>query len=230
MKRRMKYAYEFDGMATIHNLLFLQDERYKCALTAANVAGGFDYEIYLRLHQAIWCADKALALSNSAAFVELGTGKGYVMTGILQSLSFLSHDHKNPVFLFDTFESSATDRKGLQDPKYGKHRYYCESFQSVEKNFVRFPQVKLIRGLLPASLGKVALPSISFLHIDLNSPEVEIETLKTLWPNILCGGVILIDDYAYAGYEYTYQLFNSFATEFGVSILTTASGQGIIIK
>jgi hypothetical protein len=95
---------------------------------------------------------------------------------------------------------------------------------------VRFPQVKLIRGLLPASLGKVALPSISFLHIDLNSPEVEIETLKTLWPNILCGGVILIDDYAYAGYEYTYQLFNSFATEFGVSILTTASGQGIIIK
>jgi hypothetical protein len=44
------------------------------------------------------------------------------------------------------------------------------------------------------------------------------------------GGVVLIDDYAYSGFEYTYRLFNELATELGVAILTTASGQGIIVK
>lgn len=41
---------------------------------------------------------------------------------------------------------------------------------------------------------------------------------------------MLIDDYAYSGFEYTNKLFNDFAQEVGVSILTTASGQGIIVK
>jgi hypothetical protein len=71
---------------------------------------------------------------------------------------------------------------------------------------------------------------ISFSHIDLNAPEIEIECIKRLWGKVIKGGIVLIDDYAYAGYAYTNKLFNDFAREFKYSILTNASGQGIIIK
>lgn len=231
LKRRLKYSYEFDGVATCHNLSLLDAPRFKFALSEAILAGGFDYFIYMRQHQAIWCAEKALSLHKPASFVELGTGKGYMMTTILSSLDFLGIDlNKIPVFLFDTFDSHATDNRGRQDESFGKNIYYAESFDQVRRNFSRFTNVRLVQGLLPMSLEDIQTGPIGFLHIDLNAPEIEIECLKLLWKEILPGGVVLIDDYAYRGYEYTNQLFNELAKELEVSILTTAYGQGIIVK
>ena len=231
LTRSPKYRYAFDGMASAHNLHFLSDRRFKAATQRAVRAGGFDYGIPLRLHQAIWCADKAMKLPPDSIFVELGTGKGYVMSAILGSLEFLETNlEAKAVFLFDTFQSDATDFKSEQDSSLGRNIYYAESFSSVEENFADYKNVRLVRGKLPDTLADVPLDKIAFLHIDLNAPEIETQCLEILWDKILPGGIVLIDDYAYSGFEYTNKLFNEFAQEVGVSILTTASGQGIIVK
>jgi len=226
-----KYRHAFDGMATAHNLSFLSDPRFKAASQRAIKAGGFNYDIPLRLHQAIWCADKAISLPADSIFVELGTGKGYVMSGILGSFEFLKIDMKERgVFLFDTFEAHATDFKSEQSESLGRNIYYAESFKSVEENFSHYKNVRLVRGKLPRTLEVIKHERIAFLHIDLNAPEIEVDCLKILWERIIPGGVVLIDDFAYNGFEYTTKLFNEIASEIGVSILTTASGQGIIVK
>jgi len=218
-------------MATEHILHFLGDSRFVEATKRAVQAGGFDYGIPLRLHQAIWCADKAMKLPAHSIFVELGTGKGYVMSGILGSFNYLETNLTDrDVFLFDTFQADATDFKSEQDSSLGRNIYYAESFKSVEENFAEYANVKLVRGKLPGTLADLPLDKIAFLHIDLNAPEIEIQCLGILWDKILPGGIVLIDDYAYSGFEYTNKLFNNFAREVGVSILTTASGQGIIVK
>jgi predicted O-methyltransferase YrrM len=95
---------------------------------------------------------------------------------------------------------------------------------------LEYKNVRLVKGKLPDTLEEVKFEKIAFLHIDLNAPDIEIDCLKKLWDRILPGGVVLIDDYAYYGFEYTTKLFNKLAEELGVSILTTASGQGIIVK
>lgn len=229
--RSPKYKNAFDGMASAHNLSFLSDPRFIVASERAIRAGGFDYGIPLRIHQAMWCADKAMKLSPDSVFVELGTGKGYVMSAILGSLESIKVDlSKKEVYLFDTFESSATDFKSEQDVSLGRNIYYAESFNAVKENFLEYPNVHLVKGRLPETLTTVTLEKIGLLHIDLNAPEIETQCLKILWDKILPGGVVLIDDYAYSGFEYTYKLFNELAKELGVSILTTASGQGIIVK
>lgn len=231
LKRAPKYRYAFDGMATAHNLSFLSDPRFKSATQRAIRAGGFNYDIPLRLHQAIWCADQAITSPPDAIFVELGTGKGYVMSGILESLNYVKADFEDrAVFLFDSFESHATDFKSEQNKSLGRNIYYAESFKSVQENFEQFKNVRLVKGKLPSTLEEIHSKRIAFLHIDLNAPEIEIECLTMLWERIIPGGVILIDDYAYNGFEYTTKLFNEFANNFGVSILTTASGQGIIVR
>ena len=231
ISKRPSYIHEFDGVATAHNLGCLKDPKFEYALKEAIKAGGFDYQIYMRQHQAIWCADTALRLNMAGSFVELGTGKGYTMTTILSYLDYQGKDFsKIPIYLFDTFSSSATDSRGSQDSKFGKNIYYAESFEQVQNNFLRFPNVRLIQGTLPESLKKIEIGPISFLHIDLNAPEVEIECLKSLWDQILPGGIILIDDFAYNGYDYTHKLFSDLCLRLGVSILTTAYGPGIIIK
>jgi hypothetical protein len=218
-------------MASAHNLTFLSDPRFIFAQERAIRAGGFNYGIPLRIHQAMWCADKAMKLSPDSVFVELGTGKGYLMSAMLGSLDYIKADlSKKGVYLFDTFESSATDFKRAQDLSLGRNIYYAESFSDVKANFSDYPNVALVKGRLPETLKSVELEKIGLLHIDLNAPEIETQCLKILWEKILPGGVVLIDDYAYSGFEYTYKLFNDLAEELGVSILTTASGQGVIVK
>ena len=218
-------------MASAHNLSFLEDPRFFAATKRATKAGGFDYDIPMRIHQAMWCADKAMRLPSESVFVELGTGKGYVMSAVLGSLDYLKVDlSKKDVFLFDTFESSATDFKSEQDASHGRNIYYAESFEAVKQNFLEYPNVHLVKGKLPETLETVKIEKIGLLHIDLNAPEIETECLRILWDRILPGGVVLIDDYAYSGFEYTNRLFNDLARELDISILTTASGQGIIVK
>ena len=137
-----------------------------------------------------------------------------------------------PIFLFVTFESASTDRKSSQKLDLGKNIYYAESFDEVQVTFSKHQNVTLVRGKLPQILESedLALGKISFLHIDLNAPEIEITCLNQMWDKILPGGILLIDDYACGGFEYTYELFNKIALELNISILTTASGQGIAIK
>ena len=229
--KRPTYIHEFDGVATAHNLACLKDPKFEYSLQEAILAGGFDYQIYMRQHQAIWCAETALRLNDAGSFVELGTAKGYTMTTILSSMDYQGKDlAKIPVYLFDTFSNSATDSRGFQHSKFGKNIYYAESFEQARNIFLRFPNVRLIQGTLPESLNEIELEPISFLHIDLNAAEVEIECLKLLWDHILPGGIILIDDFAYNGYDYTNRLFSELCLQLGVSILTTAYGPGIIIK
>ena len=68
------------------------------------------------------------------------------MSGILGSLEFLKIDLKvKTVFLFDTFESYATDYKSEQSASFGRNIYYAESFKSVEENFSDYKNVTLVR-------------------------------------------------------------------------------------
>jgi len=231
ISKRPDYIHEFDGVATVHNLACLSEQRFKYSLSKAILAGGFDYQIYMSQHQAIWCADTALRLNEAGSFVELGTAKGYTMTTILSAMDYQGKDlSKLSVYLFDSFSSDATDSRGFQRKEFGKNIYYAESFEQAEDNFKNFSNVRLIQGTLPESLKNTEIQAISFLHIDLNAPQIEIECLKLLWEKVLPGGIILIDDFAYKGYEYTNSLFSELSDLLGVSILTTAWGPGIIIK
>lgn len=233
ISRAPKYNFEADCMATSNNFGFKLTPRFQFAEKKAIEASGFDYGIPLRIHQAIWCADHAIKLDPNASFVELGTGRGYVMSAIFGSLDFLDQMTTAPnAFLFDTFESTSTDLKSSQKVNLGRNIYYAESFSQVQETFSKYPNVTLVKGELPKSLDSkaVSLGKISFLHIDLNAPEIEIGCLLRLWEQILPGGIILMDDYACGGFEYSYELFNKIAKELKISILTTASGQGIAIK
>ena len=231
IQRTPKPQFKFDGIETCHNMFFMKDPDFISAQSRAVKAGGFDYGIPLRLHQAIWCAKYALERDPTAHFVELGTGKGFVMSAVMFNLDSTRERSKlPPTLLFDSFESSATDSLSLQSFENGKNIYYAESYEKVVENFKEWPNVSLIKGRLPDSLESNVPERISFIHVDLNSPLIEIACLKLCWNNLIPGGVILLDDYAYLGFEKTHEIITGFFEEIGLGILTTATGQGIVIK
>jgi hypothetical protein len=64
----------------------------------------------------------------------------------------------------------------------------------------------------------------------MNSAYAEIKALEYLWDKIVPGGMILMDDYAYHGFESTMEKYDEFAKQVNVKILNLPCGQGLIIK
>lgn len=224
------YPYYYDGVATRHNCSFVQNKDFLKAYNRGKKSYNFDYEMPFRAHQSIWSSNNAFELDGD--FIEFGTGKGFTMTCVLESLKEWNNSKKK-LWLFDTFKPATPDQDGKQDGKE-TCKFYANNIEEIKNNFSEWKNINFIEGKLPETLKDVLdknkITKISFVHVDLNFPKVEYECLEYVWPLITKGGIILFDDYAYNGFEKSYELMNNFAKKVNKLILTTPSGQGILIK
>ena len=230
---RRKFVFVQDQMATNQNINALYEKNFNFAYERGIESAGKDLRIRFRTHQAIWCA--MLAVHIDGDFVELGTGKGFTFSAILKYLEFFNSESKKRIFLFDTFLPVKPDQKSgkqILSEKYQVATAYADGIEAVQRNFAEWPNVSLIEGVLPDSASEYICEAskIAFLHVDLNHYLAEIACLKLFFPLLSDGAVILLDDYANVGRERQWQAFSEFFNEKGLHILTTASGQGIVIN
>jgi len=229
------YPYNYDGVATRHNCSFMYDENFKKSYRRALKSLDFDHDMPFRVHQAIWAAHTSLNVEGD--LIELGTGRGFIMSGILESIENWNKLNRK-VWLFDTFKTDVPNKMGNQSNK-NKFKFYAKSYEETKKNFSQWERINIVKGKLTNSFFEKTtsdmspfdqISKICFIHIDLNFPEIETESLNILWPKISRGGIVLLDDYAYHGFEKSYELMNLQAKKMDRLIMTTASGQGIIVK
>lgn len=230
---RRKFAFVQDQMATNQNMSALHEENFNIAYARGIQSTGNDICIRLRTHQAIWCA--MIARHIDGDFVELGTGRGFTFSAILKYLDFFGAVQKKRVFLFDTFLPVKPDHESGRQTvpeKYQVAKAYADGIEAVRANFAEWPNVTLIEGPLPDSANSFisAAPKIAFLHVDLNHHLPEIACLELFFPLLSDGAVILLDDYANVGRGKQWKVFSKFFNDKGLYILTTASGQGIVIN
>ncbi|MGE3247562.1 MAG: TylF/MycF/NovP-related O-methyltransferase, partial [Beijerinckiaceae bacterium] len=137
-------------------------------------------------------------------------------------------------YLFDTFAGIPVV-EGMTDAErtYARDKnatMYFDCFAATTKNFAAWPNVKLVRGVLPGSLADVPLEKIAWLHIDLNNAVAEMETIEALWDRIIPGAPIVLDDYAFRGHEDQYEAWNRFAARTAHPIFTLPTGQGLMLR
>ena len=225
--RPSKYHHRLDGIATRHNDGFRKSPRFNKAYDRAVAAAGWDYGIPYRIHQALWCSHQAQKVEGD--FVELGTGRGFIMSAVLADYPTWNQGSRS-LHLFDTFKSTWPDQFGRQETTGLVSGYYAESVTDTERNFSEWQRVYLYEGDVFEMLPGLQAEQVALIHIDLNFYAPEVFGLKLLWQRIPRGGIVLLDDYAYHGHERQYQAMNDLAAELGVDILSTPTGQGIIIK
>ena len=66
--------------------------------------------------------------------------------------------------------------------------------------------------------------------MDLNNASAEKATIEVLWPKLVQGAIIVLDDYAFIRRVRQYDMWNEFAKSVGRSVLTLPTGQGLLIK
>jgi hypothetical protein len=224
-----RYRHEADGMATVHNDAFMGESRFQKAYERGIKACGSDYGIPWRVHQAIWCADNALNVPGD--FVELGVGRGFMMSAVLESLPNWNEMNRC-LWLFDAFKPYKLNLDGIHDPSEGVHQSYASSPDSVINNFSQWTRVNVVvgdvRDTLPQQLKH--LDRISFLHLDMNHGETEAFALELLWERLSQGAVVLMDDYCFAECDEQRDILNITIQKYSMSVLNTPTGQGIMFK
>lgn len=230
-----KSAYCQDGLISIHNHDFVSNPAFQRAYERAIQAGGHDYNIHWRAHVALWAATSASKLAGD--FVECGVNRGFLSSAILHHLDWNKMDRK--FYLLDTFQGLdprfvSEEEKALGVLEHNKHYLetggYVSTVDSVRKNFSEWPNAIIIQGSIPETLPQVRSDAIAYLHLDLNCAPPEVAAIDYFWNRLVPHAFVLLDDYAYSGYEPSKRAMDSFAATKNVPIVSLPTGQGLLMK
>ncbi len=210
-----KRFYNEDALITSHTHDFIYDPDFKLAYERGlKASGGMDLHNRWRIHVALWAAKQCLRLDGD--FLECGVNYGMTSSAIMTYLDWKTIDKE--FFLCDSFSGTKTGSKAQLDSGF----FNC-SYERARDNFAEWENAHVIKGWLPESLPPER--HFAFVHIDLNDAKSEVETFKRLLPSLQRGAVVLLDDYAYTGFESSYEEWN----RHGLNILAIPTGQGMIM-
>lgn len=162
--------------------------------------------------------------------LELGTAHGFMVYFALTKMALDGHDlNTTKIIAIDKFNDAVVHRNsGVSTGGFNPR--YATSSETTRKTFLRFPMVQIVEGLIPDVLMTLSIRGISFLHIDLNAAQPEVQALRMLWPELLPGSVVILDDYGFPDFRESQEQHDSLALELGYDILALPTGQGLIIK
>ncbi|MBI2311665.1 MAG: class I SAM-dependent methyltransferase [Betaproteobacteria bacterium] len=208
---------------------FLRDPRFHAAFTR-HAKTLQEKSLAWRLHTLTWAANHCLGVAGD--FVECGVFRGFSMAVVADYLGF--ENVSKTLYLYDTFE-------GIPEEFNSENRsnaiYKRENagdrdalYRQVQNTFVKYPNVRIVRGIVPHSLREACPEAVAFLHLDMNSSKSEIGALEALFDKVTPGGIVVFDDYGWSGYLQQKLAEDAFMGKRGHQILELPTGQGLLIR
>lgn len=214
-----------DGLATVHNCDFVHEPRFMEAYTAAQALQG---PTHLRWRARVlqWAAGHALTAEGD--FVECGVNRGFLSMAVATYVDFGRRTGRR-FFLVDTYAGLVASQVTAAD-RAAYWNEYGDTYEAVVASFRRFANVEVVRGVVPDCLPALPVERVAYLSIDMNCVAPEIAALEFFWPRMSAGGVVILDDYGFAGHEAQKHAADAFARRHGVDILPLPTGQGLLLK
>lgn len=220
---------------------FLDDPLFVAAL--ADIDGSHRYDqfhaphgVAWRINTLVWAARNALRLPEGD-LVECGVFKGDFAWSVSRICNIPASGRR--FFLYDSFEGLHPTLSQAEDyPEAPQHLDFANAqyringlYEQVAARFADMHNVIVQKGFLPEALTQGDVPEkIAFLHIDLNSPAAEVLCLEYLFPRVVPGGVVILDDYGWKLYHRQKEAEDAFFASHGHHVLELPTGQGMVIK
>jgi len=211
-------TYADDGFSTTHHVEFLNDDRFNFSYREAlqdvpeHLRGT---KIEWRAHICCWAASQAIHLEGD--FIECGVWYGVLSKTICSYTDFGSQNRN--FYLVDPWGKMPGSHAGYQE----------EIYDIVKKRFAKWPNVILVKGLVPEALSRIPSQKIAYLSIDMNGSEPEKAALEYFYDKIVPGGVIYFDDYGWS-YPELRDVVNKFFADKPETLLHFPSGNSIVVK
>lgn len=185
-----------------------------------------------RHYLVFWSASLAcrLATSGPRNFVEMGVCDG--LTAWFASNARQKWKCGGEFFLYDAWEGMRADLlSGTERASAGSYSYL--EVENTRKNLALCGMDSFVfnKGYVPESFTVSRNPdTLAWLHIDLNSAAPTIASLDFFWDRLLPGGVVLLDDFAWPGYEETRYQVEQWCSARSQDILHLPTGQALLLK
>ena len=187
----------------------------------ANVESDSDRAIVWRRYILACAAYHCVQLEGD--FVECGAYKGVGMKTVIDYLG--GKDFAKTFWGYDLFEHDDSMAHHAM-PDHGP-----ELFEKVTAKFRGYDNVKLIKGEIPAVFLNNSPQKIAYLHIDLNQAPAEIAVLDHLFERVVPAGMIILDDYEWAGVYRGQKLAEDpWFEQRGYRVMPLPTGQGLVFK
>ena len=229
--------YAADGVGVWgKNLSFMHEPRFAAAWAKSRELNKEGWvkskrgvpEVAWRAHVACWAASRGLALEGD--FVECGRSHRLV----------LGDDRRVPELYPATEEvlsvrhlrglAGLCAEAGRDTGRTINDRKYFDVFDIAKRNFAPYPNIELVKGVLPDTLSAIDGKKIAYLSIDLNNVVGEKAVIERLWPQVTPGAIILLDDYGFAAFADQHDMWNDFARSVDRVIVTLPTGQGLLVR
>jgi len=227
-------TYNQDGLATQHSAAFMRDPRFVAAYHVGLENGRPGTRIEWRVHVATWCASHAARLDGD--FVECGVHTGILSGAVMSWLDFARLAPRR-FWLFDTWAGIPEEQISEAERRFGvadMNRKYQDGdaiHAGVAAKFARWPNAVIVRGRVPDSLAAMdSAAKIAYCSIDMNVAAAEMAAIERLWPRLVPGAPLLLDDYGWAAHANQKAAWDEWAAKTGVMILSMPTGQGLVLK
>ncbi len=201
------------------NNSFIDDLEFRRAWES-NVVNVADEAIAWRRYLLACMAYHAVQLPGD--FVECGV---YAGTGVKTVVDYLGgRAFAKTFWAFDTFDYNPVDGHAFEGQQAG-------FYEKVQARFAGYDQVRLIKGLIPQIFDAHCPSEIAYLHIDLNNAAAEVAVLEKLFERVVPGGVVIFDDYEWAGVYRPQKLAeDAWLDQRQYRVAPLPTGQGFVIK
>lgn len=210
-----------DNLLTWGRNLSMLDDPAFVAAAGANAESASDKAIIWRRYVLACAAYHCVQLDGD--FVECGA---YTGVGVKTVVDYLGGPAFPKTFwAYDIFEHDES-MVNHSMPEHGPGLY-----ERVRDKFVDYPQVHVVKGLIPEVFTQGCPQRIAYLHLDLNQAPAEIAALDALFDRVVPGGIVILDDYESAGIYRAQKLAEDVwfeARRYRVMPLPTA--QGLVFK
>lgn len=218
------FDFDADGMKLWDkNLKSLSDPRF---VEAYSRSARPEIPIQFRAYVCCWAASQAAKLPGD--FVECGVNEGWLSQTICRYLDFNSIDKS--FYLFDTYEGIPKEQITEGEAARAALHHYPDCYDLAKSRFSDYSRAKLVRGKIPDTLTSAPIDLVCYLSIDMNIEKPERDAIEFFWPKMPSGAIVVLDDYAFAGYEKQHDSMDEFAAKVGANILTLPTGQGLVVK
>ncbi len=210
-----------DNFLTWGRNMSMLDDRPFVQAWESNIESPSDQAIVWRRYVLACAAYHCIQLGGD--FVECGAYTGVGMKTVIDYIG--GTGFPKTFWGYDIFEHDASMLNHPM-PEHGEGLY-----ARVQSKFSAYPQVRLIKGLIPDVFADNCPDRIAYLHIDLNQAPAEIAALEHLFDRIVPGGILILDDYEWSGIYRPQKLAEDQwfdARHYRVMPLPT--GQGLVIK
>jgi O-methyltransferase len=229
LPQRRDWAYDADGLATMHFSPFTADAEF-ARLYERMAADWFRDEV-VDARWRMWLLTRwaRYARALPGAYAEFGTYRGGCAWMILSTVG-LGEDRR--LFLFDTYEGIPHDRltdAERRDALGGRLADTSAGYvASLLADWDPIPVV--VAGDVFDTVPATETGPLAFAHIDLNAAAPTEHVLRHVHERLVPGGVVVFDDYGWRGYEDQRARIDAFYAERPEEVVALPTGQAIVLK